>query len=320
MCWTCRLWWSTTWPSRPPARVDPRLTTRPGHPGQMHHSARCTPMHQDGPSVSVRTGGRAVAYYRTSSPWRRTRPRARTNRPGPSANAHYRLTTTPSSSPWVAVNKGVVVAEPERDVLVVAGLLGHASLEVTRTYTRPTDRDLAAAVEAGAVEYLSRPVRTPGRPPAGPGWRPGHSRTALPRHRRARPPPARRPGTVPGPHSPGRWRSRPAGAVRGPARARRPGGRTALGRRPGRPRGPATAAARPLVPSVRPAVPRGAPYRPDCPAVAARSTDDKDDHRRFPGIQRTARALGRGPYQQPYRRARSARPAPTAPAGTAAGK
>src|SRR5664279_2026609 len=40
----------------------------------------------------------------TSSPWRRTRPRARTKRPGPPTNAYYRLTTTPSSSPWVAVN------------------------------------------------------------------------------------------------------------------------------------------------------------------------------------------------------------------------
>jgi hypothetical protein len=28
-------------------------------------------------------------------------------RPGPSANAHYRLTTTPSTSPWVAVNTWV---------------------------------------------------------------------------------------------------------------------------------------------------------------------------------------------------------------------
>ena len=39
------------------------------------------------------------------------------------------------------------------DVVVVAGLLGHSSLDTTRTYTGPTDRDLAAAVEAGAVEY-----------------------------------------------------------------------------------------------------------------------------------------------------------------------
>jgi len=39
------------------------------------------------------------------------------------------------------------------DVVLVAGLLGHASLDPTRTYTVPTDRELAAAVEAGAVEY-----------------------------------------------------------------------------------------------------------------------------------------------------------------------
>src|SRR5664280_853960 len=38
----------------------------------------------------------------------------------------------------------------------------------------------------------------------------------------------------------------------------------------------------------------GASYRPDCPAVAARSTDDKDDRRRFPGIQRTAGPSGEG--------------------------
>ena len=39
------------------------------------------------------------------------------------------------------------------DVVVVAGLLGHSTLETTRTYTRPSDRELAAAVEAGAVDY-----------------------------------------------------------------------------------------------------------------------------------------------------------------------
>jgi site-specific recombinase XerD len=39
------------------------------------------------------------------------------------------------------------------DVVVVAGLLGHSSLDTTRTYTRPTDRELATAVEAGAVDY-----------------------------------------------------------------------------------------------------------------------------------------------------------------------
>jgi site-specific recombinase XerD len=39
------------------------------------------------------------------------------------------------------------------DVVVVAGLLGHSSLDTTRTYTRPSDRELAAAVEAGAVDY-----------------------------------------------------------------------------------------------------------------------------------------------------------------------
>jgi hypothetical protein len=38
------------------------------------------------------------------------------------------------------------------DVVVVAGPLGHASLDATRTYTLPTDRELAAAVEAAAVE------------------------------------------------------------------------------------------------------------------------------------------------------------------------
>jgi site-specific recombinase XerD len=36
---------------------------------------------------------------------------------------------------------------------VVAELLGHASLDTTRRYTLPTGRELAAAVEAGAVEY-----------------------------------------------------------------------------------------------------------------------------------------------------------------------
>jgi integrase/recombinase XerC len=38
------------------------------------------------------------------------------------------------------------------DVVVVADLLGHASLDTPRTYTLPTDRELAAAVEAAAVE------------------------------------------------------------------------------------------------------------------------------------------------------------------------
>src|SRR5664280_1326640 len=146
------------------------------------------------------------------------------------------------------------------DVVVVAGLLGHSSLDTNSDVhqrPRPTDRDLAAAVEAGAVGSSTSPaVRTPDRPPAGPGSHRGRSRTARPRRRRARPRLARTPGTAPGPHSPYRWPSRPAGAVRGPARARRPGRRTAPGRRPGRPRGPAIVAARPPVPTVRPA-PRG---------------------------------------------------------------
>jgi len=38
------------------------------------------------------------------------------------------------------------------DVVVVAGLLGHSSLDTTRTYTRPSDHEPAAAVEAGAVD------------------------------------------------------------------------------------------------------------------------------------------------------------------------
>src|SRR5664280_1374406 len=54
-----------------------------------------------------------------------------------------------------------------------------------------------------------------------------------------------------------------------------------------------------------------APYRPDCPTVAARSTDDKEPPT-LSGDPTDGPGLGRGPYQQPYRRARSARPAPTA--------
>jgi site-specific recombinase XerD len=56
------------------------------------------------------------------------------------------------------------------DVVVVAGLLGHASLDTTRTYALPTDRELAAAVEAAAVEaaaveyWSSRDPRQPPRP------------------------------------------------------------------------------------------------------------------------------------------------------------
>src|SRR5664280_926564 len=82
-----------------------------------HH--RCTPMHQDGPSVAVRTGGRAVAYYRTSSPWRRTRPRARTDpaprrtpttgsprrrrpRPGWRSTGATASVPTPPATPWSA--------------------------------------------------------------------------------------------------------------------------------------------------------------------------------------------------------------------------
>src|SRR5664280_1562636 len=117
------------------------------------------------------------------------------------------------------------------DVVVVAGLLGHSSLDTNSDVhqrPRPTDRDLAAAVEAGAVGSSTSPaVRTPDRLPAGPGSHRGRSRTGRPRRRRARPPPARTPGTAPGPHSPCRWPSRPA-----------------------------IVAARPPVPTVRPA-PRG---------------------------------------------------------------
>ena len=48
---------------------------------------------------------------------------------------------------WLRAGAGADVV-----VVVVAGLLGHASLDATRTYTLPTDRELAAAVEAAAVE------------------------------------------------------------------------------------------------------------------------------------------------------------------------
>jgi integrase/recombinase XerC len=39
------------------------------------------------------------------------------------------------------------------DVVTVAELAGHARLETTRGYTLPTPDDLAAAIEAGGVEY-----------------------------------------------------------------------------------------------------------------------------------------------------------------------
>jgi integrase len=43
------------------------------------------------------------------------------------------------------------------DVVVVAEPLAHASPDTTRRYTLPTGRELAAAVETGAVEVLAEP-------------------------------------------------------------------------------------------------------------------------------------------------------------------
>ncbi len=66
-------------PAAPPRAPQPTtakhgLDLRGVHAYRQH---RCTPMHQDGPSVSAKTRGRAVATYTTSSPWRRTRPPTR---------------------------------------------------------------------------------------------------------------------------------------------------------------------------------------------------------------------------------------------------
>lgn len=40
------------------------------------------------------------------------------------------------------------------DIVTVADLMGHASIEITRTYTRASEVDLASAVLASAVEKL----------------------------------------------------------------------------------------------------------------------------------------------------------------------
>jgi hypothetical protein len=81
-------------------------------------STGCTPMHQDGPPVSAKTSGRAVAYPRTSSAWRRT-PTAvrRTEHP---LKDHPAVARSASSS--VAVNMGRRAPDLGQDVPVHTGV------------------------------------------------------------------------------------------------------------------------------------------------------------------------------------------------------
>src|SRR5664279_1516953 len=66
-------------------------------------SSLCTPMHQDSPSVSARHAEGPSPTYRTSTPWRRTRPRARRNRSSPPVQPRTGSTTL-SSPPRATVN------------------------------------------------------------------------------------------------------------------------------------------------------------------------------------------------------------------------
>src|SRR5664280_2257473 len=80
-----------TAPSRPPSA--PRLSSSPVH----SHA----PRRPFGGGQDRRKGRRLLPDILTLA----SHTTAGKDGPGPPANAHYRLTTTPSSSPWVAVNR-----------------------------------------------------------------------------------------------------------------------------------------------------------------------------------------------------------------------
>jgi len=224
------------------------------------------------------------------------------------------------------------------DVVVVAGLLGHSSLDTTRTYTNgrgpPTGtwRPRSRLVRSGRV--LARPS---GRPT---GCRPAQDRIAgalgqpapdavgLGHPQRVRP--ARRPDHTA--HADGRRGLLALFAVQ-PALAVRVEEQLRVGVLAGR----AVLPSSQLGHRSRPSVPRHeAPYRPDCPAVATSDVcwtvrprrkfpptvePATDAFRHTAGTQRTARSCGGGAHNSMLGRQPTAgcRRTPTSPTAVPAG-
>ena len=155
------------WP-RPPRIVDDVPTTE--RTGTVHVRAGKRGAAAHRPAAGRRPRPAAVLAHRAcpapGRPAGRARPVAGSARPPvrPAAAAHRRRAgrrrpVGGRQRVHPAAHRGDPMAARRRRRGRGRGLLGHASLDTTRTYALPTDRELAAAVEAAAVKLLGAWVR-----------------------------------------------------------------------------------------------------------------------------------------------------------------
>ncbi|MDQ1532082.1 MAG: hypothetical protein QOE37_2189, partial [Microbacteriaceae bacterium] len=92
-----------------PTAAQRRLDRRAVH-AYRHH--RCTPMHQDGPSASAKTGGRAVAYLQDVLTLASHTTADKDQPPPPRPGHHDQSTMTRSSSRKLAPNNRIGIEPP----------------------------------------------------------------------------------------------------------------------------------------------------------------------------------------------------------------